>query len=170
MGRSALIIRPTVVFGPKNKGNVYRLIRQIDRHIFFPIGKGDNIKSTAYIENVVDATLFLINKGFDGAEVYNYVDEPAISFKEFTSLIYRLLGRSVPKYSLPVNLLLTAMAPLEFLLKVFKIDFPVNAAILKMNKATQHKANKIRNAGFQQTYSLEEGLTHTIEWYKRIRE
>ncbi|OGL40497.1 MAG: hypothetical protein A3C43_00910 [Candidatus Schekmanbacteria bacterium RIFCSPHIGHO2_02_FULL_38_11] len=165
-GRCALIIRPTVVFGPKNKGNVYRLIRQIARHLFFPIGMGDNVKSTAYIENMIDVTLFLINKGFDGVEIYNYADEPSISFKEFTNLIYKLLGRPVPKYSLPVNPILNAMVPFEFLLKVLKIDFPITAAISKMNKTTQHNANKVRNAGFRQIYSSEEGLTRTIQWYK----
>ena len=165
-GRSALIIRPTVVFGPGNKGNMYRLIRQIDKHLYFPIGKGDNIKSTVYIGNIIDATLFLINKGFNGVEVYNYADHPDMSFKEITNIIYRLLGRSSHKYFLPANILLSVLKPFEFLAKISKRDFLVSTAIMKMNKTTYHRANKIRRAGFQQVCSVEEGLKHTVEWYK----
>ena len=89
--RRALIIRPTVIFGPRNKGNVYRLIRLINSGFYVPVGKGDNIKSIAYVENLVDATLFLMEKKFNGFEIYNYSDEPHISFRETVALIYRLL-------------------------------------------------------------------------------
>ena len=64
--RNALIIRPTVVFGPGNQGNVYRLIRQVDSGFFIPIGRGQHIKSVAYIGNLLDATLFLLDKGLSG--------------------------------------------------------------------------------------------------------
>ena len=33
--RRAIIIRPTVVFGPGSKGNVFRLIRQIEKGLFW---------------------------------------------------------------------------------------------------------------------------------------
>lgn len=170
MNRNALIIRPTVVFGPRNKGNMYRLIRQIDRGLYIPIGSGKNIKSVAYVENLIDATVFLLDKGFRGAEVYNYADEPYMSFKEIVNLIYRFLGRSAPKLSLPLKPILIALKPFNFAAKIAGKTFPVTTAILKMNKSTYHTANKIRKATFQQTYSLEKGLTRMIEWYKSNRE
>lgn len=40
--RRALIIRPTVVYGEYNFGNVFNLIRQIDSGFFFHIGDGQN--------------------------------------------------------------------------------------------------------------------------------
>lgn len=164
--RNALIIRPTVVFGPKNKGNMYRLIRQIDRGLYIPVGAGKNIKSIAYVENIVDATIFLIEKGLKGMEIYNYVDEPAISSREIVNNIYRLLGRPIPKLSLSLKPILFALRPFDFIAKVTKIGFPIRAAIIKLNKPTHHSANKIRRRGFQQRCSLEEGLRRTIKWYK----
>ena len=164
--RNALIIRPTVVFGPKNKGNVYRLIRQIDKRLYIPIGKGENIKSIAYVENLVDATLFLMNKGCKGLEAYNYADEPHMSFKEILDLIYMFLGRTSPKLSLPVKPILAGLKPFDFLAKITGINFPITMAVIKMNKATHHTANKIKKKGFQQKLSLEEGLGRMIQWYK----
>ncbi len=57
--RHCLIMRPTVVFGPESTANMYSLIRQIDRKRFLLIGKGSHVKSLAYVDNVVAATMFL---------------------------------------------------------------------------------------------------------------
>lgn len=164
--RNALIIRPTVVFGPRNKGNIYRLIRQIDKWLYIPVGKGENIKSVAYVGNLVAATLFLINKGFRGIEFYNYADEPHMSFNEIVGLIYKFFERSAPKFTLPVMPVLYGLKPFDFFARLSGKNFPVSIAIRKMNKTTHHLANKIRRAGFHQIFSLEDGLKQMIEWYK----
>ena len=169
-GRNALIIRPTVVFGPGNKGNIYRLIRQIDKRLYIPVGNGDNIKSVAYVENLVAATLFLLDKGFKGVEVYNYADEPHMSFKEIVNLVYRLLKRPAPKFALPAKFILIALKPVGFMAKISGITFPVSDAIIKMNKSTHHTARKIRATGFKQMFTLEYGMRQMIEWYKDNKE
>jgi GlcNAc-P-P-Und epimerase len=48
-GRSLGIVRPTVVFGPGNRGNVYVLLRQIASGRSIVVGKGANRKSMAYV-------------------------------------------------------------------------------------------------------------------------
>jgi nucleoside-diphosphate-sugar epimerase len=49
---SLTIIRPTVIFGEQNRGNVYNLLRQIASGKFLMVGNGKNVKSMAYVENV----------------------------------------------------------------------------------------------------------------------
>ena len=51
--RTLVIIRPTVVFGERNRGNVFNLLRQIASGKFVMVGDGLNRKSMAYVENVV---------------------------------------------------------------------------------------------------------------------
>ncbi|RMF98060.1 MAG: NAD(P)-dependent oxidoreductase [Candidatus Schekmanbacteria bacterium] len=164
--RGALILRPTVIFGPENRGNIYRLIRQIDRYLFIPVGEGNNIKSTAYVENIINATMFLIDRGFEGVEIYSYADEPHLSFKEIVTIIYKYLGKSMPKLRLPVKAVLAGLKPVDSISSFFNIDLPFTAAVEKMNKTTHHEAKKIRQIGFKQIFSLEEGLERTIRWYK----
>ena len=50
---SITIIRPTVVFGERNRGNVYNLLKQISSGKFLMVGKGQNKKSMAYVGNLV---------------------------------------------------------------------------------------------------------------------
>ena len=56
--RSLIIVRPTVVFGEGNRGNVYNLLNQINSGTFAMIGSGNNKKSMAYVDNL---SAFLIN-------------------------------------------------------------------------------------------------------------
>ena len=48
-----IIVRPTVIFGEGNRGNVYNLLRQIASGNFIMVGSGKNRKSMAYIGNIV---------------------------------------------------------------------------------------------------------------------
>lgn len=52
--RSLTIIRPTVIFGERNRGNVYNLLKQIASGRFAMVGAGNNYKSMAYVGNIVE--------------------------------------------------------------------------------------------------------------------
>ena len=60
-GRSLTIVRPTVIFGEQNRGNVYNLLRQIAGGKFPMVGNGKNKKSMAYVENAAAFLEFSLN-------------------------------------------------------------------------------------------------------------
>jgi Nucleoside-diphosphate-sugar epimerases len=64
------VLRPTVIFGEGNRGNVYNLLKQIASGRFMMIGNGNNKKSMSYIGNIVAFILFLIEKN---KLVMNYI-------------------------------------------------------------------------------------------------
>ena len=68
------IIRPTVIFGERNRGNVYNLLKQISSGKFLMIGNGRNKKSMAYVGNIVAFVKFMIDNKTTGYNVYNYID------------------------------------------------------------------------------------------------
>ena len=74
-GNKLAIIRPTVIFGEGNRGNVYNLLNQIASGKFIMIGAGRNKKSMAYIANVVAFLHHCITLEDDYA-LYNYIDTP----------------------------------------------------------------------------------------------
>lgn len=165
MDRSAIILRPTVIFGPKNKGNIYRLIRQIYHRIYIPIGKGNNIKSIAYIENVVKATIFLLNLEMEGIHIFNYSDEPHMEYREIVDIIYSGLTRKPPAYCLPVSPILRVANLLDWIISKAGIRFSLGTTILKMNKPTFYKSDKIRKFGFSPVCSSKEGLEKMVKWF-----
>ncbi len=164
--REVVIIRPGVVFGPENYANMYNLIDKIYRRQFLFIGKGGNIKSVAYVENLVAATVFLMNRMKPGVEIYNYTDYPQMTTKEIVGLILGHLGRKEPRVKLPLGPTLFFASVFDILAKITGYNFPITARrIKKFNTPTHHQAEKIRREGFKAPVSLDEGFQRMIQWY-----
>lgn len=164
--RQVIIIRPTVVFGPNNYANVYNLINQIYHKRFRMVGDGNNIKSVAYVENLVDATRFLIKHIQSGLHVYNYSDEPHMSVKEIVKTIAENAKISIPKRSLPLWLALRFGGIFDSLGNITGYNFSITGnRIKKFCTTTHHRSEKIRKLGFKPTVSLKEGFKRTVDWY-----
>jgi len=166
-GREAIIIRPTVVFGPGKKyGNMYNLIDSIYKKRFVFVGDGENIKSVAYVENLADATVFLLEKLKPGVEIYNYSDYPQMTIAQIVGDIARYLSRGMPKIKIPLKPVMAAARIFDLLGKLTGYNFPITAKrIKKFNTATYHKADKIRASGFQPLIDSSEGFKRTVKWY-----
>ncbi|MBU4377350.1 MAG: NAD(P)-dependent oxidoreductase [Candidatus Omnitrophica bacterium] len=170
--REAAIIRPVVVFGPENYANMYNLIDTIHRKRFFFVGKGENIKSVAYVENLADATIFLLEHMKPGVEVCNYSDYPQMNIRETAETIYKCLLRDIPKVNIPLGPALAAASIFDILGKITGYNFPITAfRIKKFNTQTYFASDRIRELGFKQRITPADGLKNMVEWYlKRLRE
>jgi GlcNAc-P-P-Und epimerase len=91
--RTLVIIRPTVVFGEQNRGNVYNLLRQIASGKFVMVGDGLNRKSMAYVENVVAFIQHALTFK-PGVHIYNFIDKPDVTMNTLVATVNRILGKS----------------------------------------------------------------------------
>jgi nucleoside-diphosphate-sugar epimerase len=163
-----LVVRPSVVYGPANPSstNIYRLVDAIYRNRFVMVGPGEAIKSTSYIDNLIDATFFLMERMERGVQTYIYVDEPALTTGELVRRIYRLLGKTPPRWSLPLSLAAPLAKGADVLASVTGIDFPITAArIEKFNRSTNFDGSAIRELGFRQSVNNQEALSETVAWH-----
>ncbi|HRZ40162.1 MAG TPA: NAD(P)-dependent oxidoreductase [Candidatus Omnitrophota bacterium] len=164
--REVLIMRPVVVFGPHNFANMFRLIDSIYHRRFLLVGKGDNIKSVCYVENLVAATLFMMQKLRPGIEVVNYSDEPHKTSREIANIIRSELGKKPLKAHLPLGLITALASPIDLVAKAAKVNFPITASrIKKFASPTTHGSQKVRALGFKQKFSIEGGLRAMVRWY-----
>lgn len=91
--RTLVIIRPTVVFGERNRGNVFNLLKQIASGKFVMVGDGQNRKSMAYVENVAAFIEHSLNFR-PGVHIYNYIDKPDFTMNSLVGRVNKILGRS----------------------------------------------------------------------------
>lgn len=91
--RTLVIIRPTVVFGEQNRGNVYNLLRQIASGRFVMVGKGQNRKSMAYVENVAAFLEYAVTFK-PGVHIYNFIDKPDFTMNNLVTTVNNILSRS----------------------------------------------------------------------------
>jgi len=166
-GNQAIVVRPCLVYGPRNTANMYNLIKQIDSGKFFNVGKGNNVKSISFVENIVEATIHLLktmNK--TGYDFYNYADSPQLTSKETANYISECLGKKKP-ISVPKILLQIGAIPFDILIKVTGKNLPVSSArVNKFATETYHKAEKVLKTGFSPKFDNYQGLNKMVDWYK----
>ena len=95
------IIRPTVIFGERNRGNVYNLLKQISSGKFLMVGKGENKKSMAYVGNIVAFVKFMIDNVTEGYNVFNYIDKPDNNMNQLVAHVSKVLNKHIPATHYP---------------------------------------------------------------------
>lgn len=166
--RSCLIMRPTVVLGPGNYANMFKLIRQIDRRLFLPVGTGSNRKSMAFISNVVGATLHAWARHRDGMTIFNYADKPDLTSREIVETIYRCLGREAPRFHVPLATALLLASPFDSLSGLLGKQVPISRqGIRKLAGVTSvFDASRIAESGYRAEVGLQEGILRMVDWYR----
>ena len=165
-GWSLRIIRPSAVFseGQPDNTNLYRLIEAIRRNRFVLIGDGSEIKTTSYLHNLVDATLWLYDDlASGGINAFNYVDEPKLTTREMVDVIRSELNCRLPLVRLPLAAVERPARVLDWIGNRIGRDLPITAArIRKFCTATSFDSSKIRKAGFSPQYSSREAIQRTV--------
>lgn len=92
--RRIFIIRPCMIHGPGNKGNLNLLFNVVKNGIPWPLASYENRRSFLSIENLNYLTYnLLINSKVEGS-VFNFSDDSPLSTNELVSVISECLGRS----------------------------------------------------------------------------
>ncbi|MDB2554220.1 NAD(P)-dependent oxidoreductase [Porticoccaceae bacterium] len=162
--RTLIIIRPTVIFGEGNRGNVYNLLRQIYSRRFIMFGGGTNTKSMAYVENVVAFIEYSLSFK-PGLHIYNYIDKPDFDMNTLISLARKtLFGKTNNGLRLPgcVGIALGYVADLAAM--IIGKPLPVSSIRVKKFMGTTQFASSVSDTGFSAPVSLEEGLTRTLRY------
>jgi nucleoside-diphosphate-sugar epimerase len=162
--RTLVIIRPTVVFGERNRGNVFNLLRQIASGKFVMVGDGFNRKSMAYVENV--AAFLEYSLDFKpGVHIYNYIDKPDFTMNTLVGHVNKLLGRpSVIKFKMPFSLGLLIGSSFDLISKISGKKFPISAIRVKKFCANSVYESAIESTGFIPPVPLMEAIDKTVRF------
>ena len=161
--RTLVIVRPCVVFGVGNRGNVHRLLQQIRSRPFVIAGNGENRKSMAYVDNVSAFLTHVITLG-PGVHVYNYADKPDFSMNELVATTLRELGRPRNKpFRVPYVIGLLGGLACDFLALATRKSLPISAArVRKFCSTTTFSTIRLRSTGFTPPVCLHDALRYTI--------
>ena len=162
--RSLIIVRPTVVFGERNRGNVFNLLKQIASGKFLMVGDGLNRKSMAYVENV--AAFLEYSLDFKpGVHIYNYIDKPDFTMNALVAHVNKLLGKSAEiKFRLPFAFGLFVGSCFDFVAKVTGKKFPISSIRVKKFCANSVYESAIESTGFIPPVPLMEAIEKTVRF------
>lgn len=162
--RSLVIVRPTVVFGERNRGNVYNLLRQIASGRFLMIGDGHNVKSMAYVENVAAFLEHALSFG-PGTHLYNYIDKPDFDMNKLVKKVYTALGKKEKiNFRIPYSVGYALGRVFDLVAMLTGKKFPISSIRVKKFCANSSFETSVAATGFVPPVSLEEGLLRTIRY------
>ena len=162
--RSLVIVRPTVVFGEDNRGNVYELVRQIAARRFVMVGRGQNRKSMAYVGNLSAFLVHVMTLGV-GVHSFNYADAPDFSMEELVETILSTLGRQ-PEITvrIPYALGYAGGVACDVVAAVSGKRMPISAVrIRKFCSTTTFSSRRVQKSGFRPPIGIREALIKTIK-------
>jgi GlcNAc-P-P-Und epimerase len=164
LNRTLTIIRPTVIFGPGNRGNIYNLLKQIASKKFIMIGNGNNIKSIAYVENV--AAFISHSMSFKpGINIYNYIDKPDFTMNQLVSNTRKVLFNK-NNVGLRIPLFLGVMAGYFFdaLALILNKKLSISSIRIKKFSNSSQFNTSISKSGFVPKIHADKAWENTIKY------
>lgn len=162
------ILRLPVVYGPRDRGNVRRLIEAIAKRQFFLPGSGENVKTMVAVDNVADAALLVASDPRAAGQVYVVTDASPSTLSEIVSAVSTGLGLKRTPMKMPLAVLRAAGRFADALSGVLGATLPVSAdQIRKLASNTRYSGERIqRELGFKPRVGLEEGIASAIAGFR----
>jgi len=162
--RTLVIIRPTVVFGEQNRGNVFNLLRQIASGKFVMVGHGENRKSMAYVENI--AAFIEYSMSFKpGVHIYNFIDKPDFTMNSLVANVNRILGRPEKiGFRLPFAVGYAIGKGFDLVASLTGKRFAISSIRVKKFCANSVYNTAIDQTGFVPPVPLEQALAQTVRY------
>jgi nucleoside-diphosphate-sugar epimerase len=158
-GKRVYILRPCMIHGPGNKGNLNLLYNLVSKGIPWPLGAFENQRSFCSIDNLMFIFKELIEREDISSGIYNVADDTPLSTNEVISIIAESRNRKPSIWKISKVLIQTA-AKIGNILKL-----PLNEERLqKLTDSYVVSNQKIKNAiGKPLPVSSKEGLLKTFK-------
>ena len=157
--KSFYILRPCMIHGPGNKGNLNLLYNVVSKGIPWPLGAFDNRRTFTSGENICFAVNGLLTQEV-ASGIYNMGDDEPLSTNELIEIICSTVGKKAHIWRIPVGLM-------TFGAKVGgRLHLPLNPERLRKLTENYVSSNeKIKKAlGISRMpVSAREGLRRTLE-------
>ena len=136
IGKKFFILRPCMVHGPGNKGNLNLLHKIVKIGIPWPLGAFENKRSFCSIDNLCFIINELIENNQISSGIFNIADDEPLSTNELIELIANSQGQNSHIWNIP-TFLIKALSKLGDLLR-----FPLNSDRLKKLTESYVVSNK----------------------------
>ena len=166
-----VIVRPGVVFGPSEGGNVSRLIKAVIHRYFFFMGNQSTRKAGVYVKELCNAMWWVLQeqkKNGETVSLFNMTMNPGPSISEYVKAVCKTQGitRFVP--SVPYKALMCVAYCIDAIAKPLGIKHPFSPVrIRKLVRSNNILPTYLLEHGYQFQYSLDSAFA---DWKKSCPE
>ncbi len=159
IGKRVYVLRPCMIHGPGNKGNLNLLYKIVSKNIPWPLGAFDNKRSFCSIDNLMFVFQELMVREDIPSGIYNVSDDEPLSTNELIDLIAQSLNRKPKIWNISKGLIESVAAIGD------KLHLPLNVERLqKLTTSFEVSNGKLKAAiGKPLPMSSREGLLKTFK-------
>lgn len=161
-GRDVVILRPCMIHGPGNKGNLNLLYGFVKKNLPWPLGGFDNRRTFTSIENLSYVIGSLLVKSVESG-IYNMADDEALSTNELIEVMCAAMGKKAHVWRISKGFIRMAAGVGDVL------HLPLNT--FRLTKLTENYV--VSNAKIKQALGISampvdarDGLTRTIKSFQ----
>jgi nucleoside-diphosphate-sugar epimerase len=166
----ATAVRPTVIYGRRDRQCVPRAARLLRRGFAPLIGGGTSTLSIVHAANVADGAVLAAQSEIAGGRVYNLTNDFDVTVRDFFVLGARGLGRSVRFIPIPMALAGGAVRAFKAATRLFtggRWSAVSNASIRMLTKDNPFTSERARRElGWSPRVRPEEGLPDAFRWWR----
>lgn len=159
-GKRMFIIRPCMIHGPGNKGNLNLLYKVVEKGIPWPLADFDNLRSFLSIDNLNFLIERIVSDQNISSGIYNFSDDQPLSTNDLVKIIANISGKKERLLKIPKHMISMVAKTGDFL------KLPLNSERLKKLTENYIVSNqKIKTALNIDSLPItaEEGMKKTIE-------
>ncbi len=156
------ILRPCMIHGPGNKGNLNLLYRIVKKGFFWPLGSFDNKRSFLSIDNLLFVIKELLERTDIPSGIYHIADDTPLSTNELIALMASCLHKKTRILYLPKGLLRSLARMGDFLrlpLNSERLQKLTDSYVVDNQKLLQALRNPL-------PISAKDGLIKTIQSFE----
>jgi UDP-glucose 4-epimerase len=168
-GMHVTILRPALVYGPGCKGNLASMLRWIDRGVFPPVPDTGNRRSMVDVRDLVRAVMLAAETEAAAGKTYLITDGEDYTTRRIYTGMCTALGKSVPKWSVPVPVLRAMGKVGDAFEAVLGRPVPYDSKLCRrlLDSACYRSGYATSSLGFHPAYKLEDALPAMVEAYRQ---
>lgn len=157
---SIAIARPPLVYGPGVRANFLALLRIADTPWPLPLGGARALRSLVYVDNLVDALIFLGQAPLDGTRTFFVADDRDTCVASLLRSMRERLRRRAPVFTLPMPLMTAGLRAAGML------GHDLAPAFSRLFDPLQVDSRALRDAGWRAPVAPDAALDDTVRWYR----
>lgn len=163
-------VRLPLVYGPGNKGNIYRMIEAVDKGRFIMMGRGESRRSMVYVGNVTDAALAVTDSPEADGKVFIVTDGIDYTVRELYEIISKGLSKRPLPFYIPMSIAKGLALVGDAAGVIVRRPLLFNTeALEKLTSIFTFSSMKIhKEIGFKPQYNLHNTIDETVRWYKSV--
>ena len=164
-GKRLFIIRPCMIHGPGNKGNLNLLYKVVQKGIPWPLAAFDNARSFLYVDNLCWLIGQMLTQVQLASGVYNFADDDAVSTNELVHIIGEVTGKKARLWAINAGIMKSIAAIGD------KLKLPLNSERLKKLTESYVVSNQKIKAALNiksLPVTAKQGLKNTIAVFDKI--